>query len=338
MVAADDDGPRSGRRVVEVAADDLARAVAEAQPDDVIVALDRRRARLLAPPPAVLAAVDRLDGGVVAEGASIVGCAGVLSAWLEAAGAVSTLPGDRAGVVFHRLGADGATVVVHGRLLDTAGGTEPLVAVSDDAAALAALDAALADMGGRDLARILRYDDAIAHGPAVLVAPEIVSMAFWTPAFCATVVRAAEATGAFGADPEDPVPGHELSLAALSPRLFAHVEDDIAVRVMPALMGTWPAIEYAGLRDAFVIKFTPGGQAELPLHHDVAQVSASVRLNDGYGGGALEFPRQGFTNATTPVGGLVAWPSLVTHPHRSAPVRRGVKYSLTIWLELPHQQ
>ena len=106
---------------------------------------------------------------------------------------------------------------------------------------------------------------------------------------------------------------------------------------MPALLATWPAIEYAGLRDAFVIKFTPGGQAALPLHHDVAQVSASVRLNDGYEGGALEFPRQGFSTAEVPVGTLVAWPSLVTHPHRSAPVRRGVKYSLTIWFELPHQ-
>jgi len=69
----------------------------------------------------------------------------------------------------------------------------------------------------------------------------------------------------------------------------------------------------------------------------VAQVSASVRLNDGYAGGALEFPRQGFNNASTPVGTLVAWPSLVTHPHRSVPVRRGVKYSLTVWFELPHQ-
>ena len=118
--------------------------------------------------------------------------------------------------------------------------------------------------------------------------------------------RAAEATGAFGADPDDPVPGHELSLAAISPRLFAHVEDDVAVRVMPALQRTWPAIDYAGLRDAFVIKFAPGGQAELPLHHDVAQVSASVRLNEGYDGGALEFPRQGFTNAVTPSGRC--WP------------------------------
>ena len=109
------------------------------------------------------------------------------------------------------------------------------------------------------------------------------------------------------------------------------------MRVMPVLLRTWPAIDYAGLRDAFVIKFTPGGQAALPLHHDVAQVSASVRLNDGYEGGALEFPRQGFSTAATPIGTLVAWPSLVTHPHLSAAVLRGVKYSLTIWFELPHQ-
>jgi hypothetical protein len=266
-----------------------------------------------------------------------VGRADALATWLAGGGVAAELPADRAGVVFHHLGSDGATVVVHGRVLDTAAGTEPVVAVSADPGALDRLDAALADGGGRDLARLLRYDDAVAPGPWSVVAPELVMTSFWTPAFCATLIGAAEATGAFGADPDDPVPGHELSLAAISPRLFAHVEDDIALRVMPVLQQTWPAIDFAGLRDAFVIKFTPSGQAELPLHHDVAQVSASVRLNDGYEGGALEFPRQGFTNAATPVGALLAWPSLVTHPHRSAAVRRGVKYSLTVWFELPHQ-
>jgi hypothetical protein len=35
------------------------------------------------------------------------------------------------------------------------------------------------------------------------------------------------------------------------------------------------------------------------------------------------------------VGDLVAWPSLVTHPHRGNPVTAGVKYALTIWFALP---
>jgi hypothetical protein len=329
-------GDRSERRVHCVDPDHLAAAVAAAQPDDVIVALDPRRARLVAGPDAVLAAVDRLEDGAAFDGPAVVGRADVLATWLAGRGDAGTLRGDPA-VVFHHVADDGSTVVVHGRLLDTAAGTEPVVAVADDPAALDALEARLADTGGRDLARILRYDDAIADGPCVLAGPELVTMPFWTTEFCATVIRAAEATGAFGADPEDPVPGQELSLAALSPRLFAHVEDDLALRVMPALLRTWPTIEYAGLRDAFVIKFTPGGQPDLPLHHDVAQISASVRLNDGYEGGALEFPRQEFTNAAVPVGTFLAWPSLVTHPHRSAPVVRGVKYSLTVWCALPHQ-
>lgn len=35
------------------------------------------------------------------------------------------------------------------------------------------------------------------------------------------------------------------------------------------------------------------------------------------------------------VGDLVAWPSLVTHPHGGAPVTAGVKYGLTVWFALP---
>jgi hypothetical protein len=32
---------------------------------------------------------------------------------------------------------------------------------------------------------------------------------------------------------------------------------------------------------------------------------------------------------------MLAWPSLVTHPHLSAPITRGTKYSATVWFELP---
>jgi hypothetical protein len=194
------------------------------------------------------------------------------------------------------------------------------------------------DPGARDLVRVLGYheaaDPAIAEG-LTLVADEIVSMPFWTPAFCATVIRAAEAVGAFAPDEHDPVPGHEVSLAAISPRLFAHLEDDLLVRAMPLLLRQWPYVDYHGVRDAFVIKYAPGLQEELRIHHDVAQLSGSIRLNDGYTGAALEFPRQRWDNSATSVGHLIVWPSLVTHPHRGTPLTSGVKYSLTIWFELP---
>jgi hypothetical protein len=103
----------------------------------------------------------------------------------------------------------------------------------------------------------------------------------------------------------------------------------------PAVRRWWPLVDYHGLRDAFVIKYAIGAQEELRMHHDVAQVSASIKLNDGYEGGALDFPRQGWNTADLPVGTLVAWPSLVTHPHAGTSLVAGTKYSLTIWCELP---
>ena len=174
-----------------------------------------------------------------------------------------------------------------------------------------------------------RNDALTRHGS------DLVSLPCFTSDFCTALIAASEASGAFAAHPGDPVPGHELSLARLSPLLFENLETDIGERIWPRLQEEWELIEYRGINDAFVIRYDATTGAALRLHHDVAQVSASVKLNDDYSGGTLEFPRQGFTNADIPVGHLLAWPSLVTHPHRSVPVTRGVKYSLTIWFELP---
>ena len=142
-------------------------------------------------------------------------------------------------------------------------------------------------------------------------------------------------TGAFRPDPDDPVPGHEVSLATISPVLFEAVQNDIGRRIWPQLQTEWPLIEYRGLRDAFLIRYLPGEHESLRLHQDIAQVSATVRLNDDHDGAALAFPRQGYDNADQPVGSLLAWPSLVTHPHEAGPLHSGVKYGLTIWCELP---
>ena len=188
-----------------------------------------------------------------------------------------------------------------------------------------------------DLTMLLTYAGAVdaSDGKGMdEVAPDILQLPFWTPEFCALVVRAAELIG-FEPHPDDPVPGHEVSLATISPLLFAAVQDDIGRRVWPQLQAVWPLIEYRGLRDAFVIRYRVGEQESLRLHQDIGQVSATVRLNDGYDGAALAFPRQAYDNAEQPIGSLLAWPSLVTHPHEATRLTSGVKYALTIWCELP---
>jgi hypothetical protein len=186
-----------------------------------------------------------------------------------------------------------------------------------------------------DLDRVLGYRGAIDGRAGVTeLGPDLVVVPFWTSRFCHAIVRAAGLVG-FAADPDDPVPGHEVSLAAISPALYQAVQDDLGARIWPQLQQVWPLIDYHGLRDAFVIRYAIGEQESLRVHHDVAQVSASVKLDADHEGAELRFPRQGVDNAAVPVGALLAWPSLVTHPHEAAPLRRGVKHGLTIWFELP---
>jgi 2OG-Fe(II) oxygenase superfamily len=187
-----------------------------------------------------------------------------------------------------------------------------------------------------DVERILGYQDAVDDSaPLQAVATELVVVSCFTPRFCKALIRAAEACGGFDSHPSDPVPGRELSIGQISPRLFDMMQNDLGSRIWPKLQAHWGLIDYHGLNDAFIIKYERGAQEELRLHHDVAQVSGSIKLNDEYTGAELEFPRQGYSNASLPIGSLLAWPSLVTHPHRSAPITSGTKYSLTLWFELP---
>lgn len=187
-----------------------------------------------------------------------------------------------------------------------------------------------------DLQQIFGYRGAADDAEGVrVIGNEVLVVPFWTPTFCATLIRAAEAVGAFEPQPDDPVPGHEVSLAVINPRLFEQVEVDLGVRIWPQLQVVWPYIDYHGLRDVFVIRYAMGEQEHLRMHHDIAQVSASAKLNEGYEGAVLDFPRQQVTNESAAVGELVVWPSLVTHPHQATPLRSGVKYGLTIWFELP---
>jgi hypothetical protein len=187
-----------------------------------------------------------------------------------------------------------------------------------------------------DLQRLFGYQGAIdERRGATIVGPELLVVPCWTVEFCSTLVRAAEAIGAFEPQPEDPVPGHEVSLAVISPRLFEAVQEDFGTRIWPQLQTVWPYVDYYGLRDAFVIRYAPHEQESLRIHHDVAQVSGSIKLNDGYSGADLVFPRQLFDNSGVGVGEMLVWPSLVTHPHETAQLDAGIKYALTAWFELP---
>ena len=110
-------------------------------------------------------------------------------------------------------------------------------------------------------------------------APEILTMPCWTEAACADLIAVVEAANRWAPDPDDPVPGLEVSLRSIDPRLIERLEADLAAAVWPRLVAHWPEVAVTPIHDAFVIRYEPGPVTDhLPLHHDVAQVSASVQI------------------------------------------------------------
>ena len=221
-----------------------------------------------------------------------------------------------------------------------AAGPERPVAVVGDPVVVDHLRAEWATPSATRLARLVEAGGlsiaAHARDLAREPAPEILTMACWTPEACADLIAVVEAANRWAPDPDDPVPGLEVSLRSLDPRLLDRLEADLRATVWPRLVAHWSEVAVTSIHDAFVIRYEPGPITDhLPVHHDVAQVSASIRLNRGYEGGELVFPRQGWDTRDLGVGDLVAWPSLVTHPHGGAPVTAGVKYGLTVWFALP---
>jgi hypothetical protein len=193
------------------------------------------------------------------------------------------------------------------------------------------------DGSARDLVRLLRYQGAIAStGEVTAAAPDVLVMPLWTPEFCAAVVRTAEAAALWEKLPDEPPSTTGTWLHDLVPRLLVLLESDVQDRIWPLLQAEWPGAVATPLHGALVLRCEASGQGKgSDGHHDVAQLSGSVRLNDGYLGGALLLPRQHWDDGAAPVGALGVWPALLTHPYDTGSVTRGVKYRLALWWGLP---
>ena len=127
----------------------------------------------------------------------------------------------------------------------------------------------------------------------------------------------------------DKVKGQELRLREFG--LWDELEEHWNTHIYPIVHDFWTPCHMWGMRDAFLIKYEMDKQRDLPLHNDASLVTGSVKLNDDYEGGELEFPRQKFSNKDIPIGKCILFPGQVTHGHLSTSITEGTKYSLTIW-------
>lgn len=162
-----------------------------------------------------------------------------------------------------------------------------------------------------------------------IIAPDMLVVDFMTQEQCERLIDAADKHGGWGSLSYDKFPAQEIRMRELG--LWDDLEHAWSTHIVPTVEHYWQPLQMYGLRDGFVMRYAMDTQTNLNLHHDASLVTGSVKLNDDYEGAELVYPRQGISNKDIPVGKMILFPGQVTHGHECLPLRKGVKYSLTIW-------
>lgn len=187
---------------------------------------------------------------------------------------------------------------------------------------------------------LITYRHARRTGPWREIAPDILSIPFWTLEFCHQVINAAELLDEF--KPYEPdvqnnaAPGQELRINRISPRFAENFAEHVQQYLVPILRAHWWPLKLGPIRMPFVLRYSGETQASLDPHHDAAMVSLAMPLNDGFRGGELTFPRQRWNAANVPIGNIIAFPSRVTHVHWVTEVTEGTRYAMTCWIAEPN--
>jgi len=161
-----------------------------------------------------------------------------------------------------------------------------------------------------------------------ILSDDIILIDFMSKDMCENMISLAEEK-TFNMMEGDKVPSQDLRLREIG--LWRSLEKHWMKTVYDIVYEYWYPCHMWGLRDAFIIKYEMDKQRSLRLHNDASLVTGSIKLNDDYEGGLLEFPRQGITNKDIPIGKCLLFPGQVTHGHTSTELLSGIKYSLTIW-------
>lgn len=164
-----------------------------------------------------------------------------------------------------------------------------------------------------------------------VVGPDILHGNFFTSEQCKKIISLAEKNGQWQALKYDTFPAQEIRVKSFSEELFRSIDEHFKNTINSAIENYWRPLLMYGLRDAFIIKYSPETQSSLNCHHDASLVSGIIRLNDNYEGGDTYFYRQNYSNSNVPVGDIILWPGQVTHGHEGRPVTSGIKYNLVIW-------
>ena len=159
---------------------------------------------------------------------------------------------------------------------------------------------------------------------------ELYSWPLVSKSFCEKIISDAEARGNWTSGRHDYYPTHDILLKDIGYEdLYNNILDEYAhpaVRWIWSLNGSkWENMEV----ESFIVKYDNSSidaQNYLALHHDYADYTFVVGLNDAYSGGGTWFPRQKYLIDTVP--GVVTVHPTITHKHGARPVTEGIRYVL----------
>lgn len=156
--------------------------------------------------------------------------------------------------------------------------------------------------------------------------PDVFTFPLFTEEFCDLVIKEANASGKWTKDRHEYYPATDMLISELG--LHWYYERILKEYVYPAAIHLWK-LSGKGWdvmkTETFIIKYEESVQGHLDLHHDHADISCVLALNEGYEGGGTYFSRQSALHKGK-VGHIAIHPSQVTHLHGARPVIKGERY------------
>ena len=179
-------------------------------------------------------------------------------------------------------------------------------------------------------------------GPGCKVA--VTAQPLFTPSECEGLIQAAEryaasiggwTTARHHAVPTTDIPIHE------APELLSWFKDAMASRLQPMLASQFEMVGKRGggekvrVHDAFLVRYTAGAQAHLPLHTDESMISLTIVLNGAFAGGGTYFAdlRRALS---PPVGHVIAFDGRALHG--GEPIVRGTRYIVAAFLYVEEEE
>jgi len=167
--------------------------------------------------------------------------------------------------------------------------------------------------------------------------PDVFTFPLFTEEFCERLIKEANESNKWTKDRHDYYPAtdmliKEIGLQWYYDRILKQYVYPAAIHMWQLTGKGWDVME----TETFIIKYEESVQGHLGLHHDHADISCVLALNEGYEGGGTYFSRQKELHKGK-TGHISIHPSQVTHMHGARPVSKGERYVTVSFCRKPKQ-